>query len=220
MEETAAYCRPFVEESQMKIIPGLVTAADIRELLNLATSDLPVVKGLGKGIVLRLLKDGAVTYVYLFDTVTGKYVGVTAVQKDVIGDAPLRVRGVRIFSSGLVKSYQKQGYLWHVIDAIGESNRVFSSPGTTNRGRKMWATRLEIDRKHIYLLHRPKPFNTSHGSLNYVPIRHHEVRGLSDLIWDGSYQTRLIMTRPSDPLLHRLNFGKDELKNIRVLTHR
>ena len=200
----------------MKILDSLVTPKDIREQLAQADDTLTTVTTPWHGVVLRIKKEGAVSHVYLYDTVRKQYVGVTSVQKDVIDQAH-PIRGVRIFASGLLKEYKGLGFLWHVIDKIGENYRVFSSQSTSNSGRRMWMNRFEVDHRHRYLLYRPKPFQTSYGELNYYPIRPFEIRLLMPLMWDGSYHTRIIMTNPADKILKRLNLTKDTLKDIKLI---
>lgn len=200
----------------MKILDSLITNKDIKEQLAQADDTLSSVGTPWKGVTLRIKKEGAVSHLYLYDTVKYKYVGVTSVQKDVL-DKTRPIKGVRVFQSGLLKEYKGFGFLWHVIDKIGETHRVFSSPSTTSSGRRMWVNRLETDHRHAYLIYRVKPFNTNYGDVNYFPIRSATARHLMPVIWDGSYQTRLIMTNPKDILFRRLNFDKSTINDIRIL---
>jgi hypothetical protein len=203
----------------MKIQQGLVSAKEIRQQLLLADATLKVVRIFPKGIHARVKKEGAVIHIYLYDSVESKYVGVVSAQKDQIGKSPA-VAGVRIYQAGLLKQYQHQGLVWKVLDAIGEEHRILASPTVSTAGAKMWKTRIHMDHRHVYLIHREKvlaPFKTTHGEFYAVPVTPGNYKMLKDVLYDGSPFTRLVMTTPKDPLLTRWGLTPLALKYMKLL---
>ena len=201
----------------MKVVANATfTEQDIRDLLHLATWQLPVVQELpGHKMSIRNLKVGPVTHCFLADEALHKFVGVASVMRDALPFLVPAVKGVRIFQSGLLKEYRGFGFIWRVIDLISRRYRVFAGPSMTISGKAMWMKRIQLDHRHIYLITNPDGIYSEGQTqqdpdkkdvkLMFVPIHAHNMKWREKQAWDGSMKTRLLMVNKEDSLLRRYN---------------
>jgi len=188
----------------MKILPqATFTLQDIKEALNLGSFHLPKLAKLPNGIVVRYLKEGSVTHLYLCSGTQKKIIGVASIQKDMLSTIHPVVKGIRISQMGLLREYRGLGLMWKLMSVLLQNYRVFASPAMTKKGRDMWITRIKLDITHPYLLYRPKGFQGEGSVKLFLPINKNNVSKYKDVMWDGSLKTRLLLVSPADPLIKR-----------------
>lgn len=192
-------------------------AGDIREQLGLFHPDLPVGKKLPNGLTIRVLREGLVSNLFLYDEMRKIPVGVACVMKDKLLITPT-VSGVRIFASGLLKEYRGLGFMYRVLNSLGEKYRVFASPSMTRSGQKMWMKRIAMDQHHAYLIYRPGGFEVHQEVMGkevkievpFIPIKKGSLHARTSLMFDGSLHTRLIMIDLKDQIMKRYNINPND----------
>lgn len=202
----------------MKVVSDQAfTQKDIKDALSLASFQLPVVAKLPSEFTIRVLKVGAITHCFLADEARKKFVGVSSVLKESLPFLTPSIKGVRVFQTGLISDYQGLGFIWRVVNLVGERHRVFASPSMTPKGKAMWIKRITLDHKHVYLLTNPDGIRSERvmhenkgkedkpDRLMFVPVHAHNLKWRTQQAWDSSLKTRLLMVKKDDVIIRRYN---------------
>jgi hypothetical protein len=184
------------------IAQSTFTVSDIKDALSQANSYLPLAHQLANGIVIRVLRAGPISHCYFF--VGNKAIGVASVQREKITVLRPSVGGLRFLQVGLLKEYQGLGVLYRTMNELNKRFRIFASPQMTKAGQKMWLDRIRMDTKHVYLIFNPSFLQSNKGkSVLFLPIHKGNIKQRTNVAWDGSLLTRLMMVKQRDVLIKR-----------------